>query len=241
MKLLMHCTQCSLESDLETSIQYVEIQDDNLYQLECPKGHKTVTHLSVHKFELLFDSGALALHDGYTREAVASFAAALERFHEFCIRSVLLHRGVTWDDIERTWKQVGRHSQRELGAFYVLYLLQFQKAAPDGLQKWESFRNDVIHKGIFPEWNQALNYGDFVLRWIVERIRELREEIGDDIVAEKTFIRDASRSRSTRFSSMAVGTLINTQAAPNSGEVSLREALKRFPGEVGWIYRRRRD
>ena len=35
------------------------------------------------KFELLFELGINALIDGYPREAVSSFASALERFYEF--------------------------------------------------------------------------------------------------------------------------------------------------------------
>src|SRR5271165_787884 len=39
------------------------------------------------KFEMLLDSGAAALLEGFTLEACASFAAALERFYEFSLHA----------------------------------------------------------------------------------------------------------------------------------------------------------
>ena len=68
----------------------VEVNDDNFYRIECQKGHVTFTYQQQQKFELLFDFGAMALLDGYTREAVASMSAALERFYEFYVLIICL-------------------------------------------------------------------------------------------------------------------------------------------------------
>lgn len=69
------------------------------------------------RYETLFDWACLALSDGYCREAVASFAASLERFQETAIRAICLHMGMDQEAIASTWKHFGKLSERQLGAF----------------------------------------------------------------------------------------------------------------------------
>jgi len=57
-----------------------ELNDENLYEFVCPKGHRSLTQLQEQKFEILFDIASLALIDGYTKEAVSSYSSSLERF-----------------------------------------------------------------------------------------------------------------------------------------------------------------
>ena len=54
----------------------IEINDENLYEYVCPRGHQSFSQLSEEKFVLLFDLGALALLDGYAKEAVSTFASS---------------------------------------------------------------------------------------------------------------------------------------------------------------------
>ncbi len=61
----------------------LDINDDNLYEFTCDKGHISYTTFHEEKFEFLFDFGTLALIDGYTKEAVSTLASAFERFIEF--------------------------------------------------------------------------------------------------------------------------------------------------------------
>jgi hypothetical protein len=53
------------------------------------------------KFEVLFDLAANAIVDGYYREAIASFAASLERFFEFFVHVACLKQGVEEDVFEK--------------------------------------------------------------------------------------------------------------------------------------------
>jgi hypothetical protein len=76
MKIRMPCLQCPAQHVDEMFL--VEEQDESLYQLSCTQGHETNVWLQNHKFELLFDSGSLALLDDYPRESVSSITAALE-------------------------------------------------------------------------------------------------------------------------------------------------------------------
>ena len=104
----------------------------------------------------------MAIIDGYYREAVSSFAAASERLYEFFIRVVMHHRGVSETDLDNTWDLVKKQSERQLGAFYFLFLEE-AKRAPFTKKETEcrsSFRNDVIHKGTIPSFEEVIKFGE---------------------------------------------------------------------------------
>ena len=88
MKLgLFPCPHCKQEkSERQYHIKSGELLDNLTFRTVCPNGHESVIVAEAQKFEVLYDMGISALLDGYCREAVSSFAAAQERFHEFCIR-----------------------------------------------------------------------------------------------------------------------------------------------------------
>ena len=89
MKLRINCMQCFQESGIPSDeLMPVEMRDDGLYNVTCSKGHTTVNAIQEQKFEVLFDLGAMALLDGYPREAVSSIAASLERFYEFYVQVI---------------------------------------------------------------------------------------------------------------------------------------------------------
>jgi hypothetical protein len=100
---------------------YAELQDNGLYYMQCPLGHKTVTCLQEQKFEVLFDMGIYAIVDGYYREAVSAFAAALERFHEFFIAVICNKHGIPQEIFEKTWKMVAinPNANMELTSFII--------------------------------------------------------------------------------------------------------------------------
>jgi hypothetical protein len=141
----------------------LEVQDSGLYLLECSEGHKTATHLEAHRFEILFELALSAIVDGYNREAVASFAAALERFYEFYVRVICAKRKIDQVQLNTAWKDVSKQSERQLGAYVFMYLLERSECAPKLPQKMVEFRNGVIHKGNFPTRLQAVNFGQAVL------------------------------------------------------------------------------
>src|SRR5918996_2240991 len=104
MKLsLAPCLKCQ-EEKLERQywLKGTELRDDLTFNLECPLGHKSVVIFNAPKFELLFDMGVSALLDGYGREAVSSFAAAQERFHEFGIKVLVAKQGVLKEEFLAT-------------------------------------------------------------------------------------------------------------------------------------------
>lgn len=173
--------------------QYVRvdtpIQNSQIYEIECPVGHTTQVILANAKYEVLFESGIDALRGGHLREAVSSFAVALERFYEYAIRFLLnpastgpmLAPDPNQVNFDKTWKAISKMSERQIGAFYVLYFNVMNESPTlfDGafLKSLKinlniegndpvKFRNKVIHEGFIPDSNQALLYGEAVNMYI---------------------------------------------------------------------------
>jgi hypothetical protein len=182
MKLsLAPCLKCQ-EEKLERQywLKGTELRDDLTFNLECPLGHKSVVIFNAPKFELLFDMGVSALLDGYGREAVSSFAAAQERFHEFGIKVLVAKQDVSKEQFLATWKLVASQSERQLGAYYFMYLLQFNAPPPTSPKRVE-FRNNVIHKGYIPTSTEAADYAEYVYDYIVGTLKTMKPLLSPQI------------------------------------------------------------
>jgi hypothetical protein len=107
---------------------YVELNDNSVYKLICDKGHESIVFIQEQKFEILFEMGTMALLDGYTREAVSSIAAAIERFYEFCIQVFVINKGIDYEVFEKTWKLMKSQSERQIGALLVPRQILFLKS-----------------------------------------------------------------------------------------------------------------
>ncbi|SJM95891.1 conserved hypothetical protein [Crenothrix polyspora] len=247
MKLRIICMQCFQDQGHPSNqVHTVEIQDDNIYSLTCDHGHKTRTVLQQQKFEILFDLGAMALLDGYHREAVTSFAASLERFYEFYIRVITIKFKIEKDKFDKAWSHIAAQSERQLGAYIFTYLLDHptsetpiidnEKPELVGTSKsktktWKDFRNAVVHKGYIPSSSETLAYGDMVYNHIYYLINELKhnssEFIGKATVEYMTSVPPVSQS-------MAISTLISLIG--DNQPVRLQDALKILQGEHGtWV------
>lgn len=162
----------------------VHVQDHNLYRTNCPEGHPLVAILEHHPFELLFESGLEALVDGYFRESISSFAAALERLYEFSIRVQLTAVGVASGELEKMWKSVGVQSERQLGMYIGVRTLKEGRQPPTLSQSLANFRNSVIHKGYFPSADEALMFGEAVFKLIKDEVLRLDEHYKDGVITQ---------------------------------------------------------
>lgn len=140
------------------------------------------------KFDLLFESGISALLDSYNRESVTSAAASLERFYEFTIRIIIKNSSINDGLLENIWKYVSSQSERQLGAFIFLYTLKFETTPPLLNNKMIQFRNNVIHKGYFPNKEESLIFLKMVSGIIQEVFQKLKEEMPDSIENLRTKI-----------------------------------------------------
>ena len=183
MQLLVPCMKCLHEFGIPNlKFMNAEICDDGIYKLTCDRGHETITMLQNEKFEILFDMGAFALLDGYSREAVSSFAASLERFYEFCIKIFILCEKIDKEEFYKTWKLVSNQSERQLGAFYFLYLNFFRRAPTQISAKQVEFRNKVIHKGYIPQYTEVKNYAECILGYIYSVLKEIQLTCKEEII-----------------------------------------------------------
>lgn len=174
------CPQCAREVR-------AEFAGSAVHDLTCPHcGARFCVLVRKHRFEVLFDLGTRALMDGYAREAVATFAAALERFFEFYVRAAVLERMAGGERdltaalaaLEGTWKHVAAQSERQLGMFALAYLLR-EGRPPDFLTPQalgSDFRNRVVHRGDLPRREEAEAYAARVFALIDRLLTELGEE-----------------------------------------------------------------
>ncbi len=192
MKTLIICQKCLEESNCNKPLILKEIPDNGIFHLRCEQGHETVTFLQQTKFELLFDLGLYALCDGYPREAITNFAAALERFYEFYIKYCCLKHNNKLKQIEDGWNQIRNQSERQYGAYIFLYMQEHpdsdlpfiddkkplfdDKNPKEKIQTWRELRNAVVHKGNFVSESDALKYGELVYDFLKVQINELLEK-----------------------------------------------------------------
>jgi hypothetical protein len=139
------------------------------------------------RFEVLFEIGAHAIHDNYFREAISSFASALERFLEFYIRVICRKNGIDPAVLDNAWKPVSKQSERQLGAYFFLYLTNEGSTAPYLLQNMIELRNAVVHKGKIASQEDAISFGNAVLSVInpvLQMLRDTYPEIVQAIVSD---------------------------------------------------------
>jgi Arc/MetJ-type ribon-helix-helix transcriptional regulator len=161
---------------------FVEMEGEHLFRITCPQGHDSVIGLQQPRFKILYESGALALLDGYYREAVGSFASSMERFHEYWVRATFLQNGTAPEAFDATWKLL-KQSERQYGGFLLLYLRETGRLASHLPPRLVEFRNDVVHKGEFPSRSEAADYAEQALEVIVPLYRELQESASKGIAA----------------------------------------------------------
>lgn len=177
MKIYTKCAVCEGDPtiELESTIVKVSPQDDSIYNIECSNGHKTKVYSGLKKFELLVDMGVIAFREGYLREAVLNFTSAFERFLEYSVLVYVSARGINIKEYNKYWKDVKNQSERQLGAYYALYLAEHGKTNPVDSDQ-AGFRNRVVHKGHIPSEKQSLDYMSYIYKFIVEAYLELKND-----------------------------------------------------------------
>jgi hypothetical protein len=160
----------------------IELNEEGVYSYQCQKNHINWYFLQEPLFQILFDLGVLTINDGYTREAVSSFATSLERFYEFMIKLLLLSDEIDEELILRFWKDISKQSERQYGAYLSLFLNKFRKNPPVLNKKWYEFRNNVLHAGKIPSETESMEYGQVICDLIFDVLFKLREEFKDESI-----------------------------------------------------------
>ncbi|CAJ0866554.1 hypothetical protein AMST5_01871 [freshwater sediment metagenome] len=188
MKIKLACAQCfeqSLGDDaasIPSSVFFSEIiREDGLYRGKCPRGHDFQIRVQTLPHEMLFEIALNAIEDGYYREAVSSFAASVERFYEFSIRTLAKAYGV--DDLvtEAGWDEISAQSERQLGAFIFLSVASFKELPTLLPNRKVKFRNKVIHKGCLPNRQEAIDFGAACYEVIQDGIQKLKHSYRNEV------------------------------------------------------------
>jgi len=207
-----------------SSINMVRIPDDGVLEATCNRGHRTFTIIQQLKFELLSDMAIKAIVDGYYRDAVASFAGALERLHEFFFRATCRKQGVDAPTFDRAWKEMSNQSERQLGAFIGAHLVETGQSPKLLHQNQTKFRNDVVHKGMFPARDDTVRFGQAVLECALPILRLLRSEPYSAVVQALVMesIHDRSKpawEAGQRTSTLSINTLLGLTNADEHTDV----------------------
>lgn len=169
MRVISSCLQCVdwAAADPASPPSFpAELSDEGFLNSVCERGHRTVVVVQSFRFELLFDFGILALQDGYFREAVTSFNAAVERSYEFFLRDLAARNPSLAGPFADTWKQMSAQSERQFGAFTVMFLIHTGTAWTPLPKKFVELRNDCVHKGYLPTGDEAMAFGVSALQAI---------------------------------------------------------------------------
>jgi len=193
MKLFMTCMQCLTETGRPSfELIVADYYDDGVAYATCSAGHTTAQLVQSPKFEILLEAGAIALLEGFTLEAVADFSAALERFYEFAVRVGCVARSLSPELYASMFKEMSKQSERQLGAFMLLYAIEFGEAYKPNTKMGE-FRNSAIHKGRIPPVEEATRYAAYVYETILSLYRRLRDKHSDHMMA--VVVRDLGERR----------------------------------------------
>jgi hypothetical protein len=174
MRIRLACLQCDPTHGVNP--WFVEtIREDGLYTGKCPLGHDLLLATQTLQHEMLFEIALNAIADGYYREAVSSFAASVERFYEFAVRVICSSHEIEQSAFEEAWRKIVSQSERQLGAYIFLHLLEFGAPPPILNNRMTELRNGVIHRGSLPDRTGALSFGSAVYDVIQQGVRRLRE------------------------------------------------------------------
>ncbi len=195
MHVIALCPQCRAESDAlklkdalveetnpSSALSTIEVDRWPFYEHECPKGHKTRVILQNELYELLFQHAVYCIQDGYYREAIGTFHAALERFMEF-VTEILSYKSFENLDFDAIWKTVGNQSERQLGAYFITYQLVLGKTPQKLNEDRVKLRNDVIHKGKLVTKAEAIAHGQYIMDYVKTAMKETRGALTEDELA----------------------------------------------------------
>ena len=181
MKLFTVCMECQKELGHPSFEPIVaDYYDEALAYIECSRGHKSAILLQSRKFEILLETAANALLEGYTIEAASSLSAAYERLFEFAINVFCKKFSISKETVGETFNQVSKQSERQIGAFLFLYPIIFGKYYPLS-KKIPELRNKVIHQGYIPTPDEVMKFGDLIYQEVMSINNLLNENLKSEV------------------------------------------------------------
>ena len=169
-----------------------EMDDHGYIHVTCTKGHVGIVTFDSRRHQVLMESAACAFLDGYTNEVVAVMATALERAYEFYLRVSCKAKSIASATFEAAWKPMASQSERQFGAFQILYLLD-HGAAFCLDPKIPDIRNKVVHKGRIAREQEALEFAEQVYTHIREIEASIEAKFPEE--AKQVAVEDIERQK----------------------------------------------
>lgn len=162
MKIRHYCTKCK-NYEHEEIISIQSIPQDFIVRVKCKEGHNQIIYLTNPLYSLLFDNSIIALKSNNYRACIFEAASALERFFEHAIRILIIpHKEIgNMEKVKQynaAWKLIKNMSERQLGAFIMLFQKTTNQTPVLLSEKLISLRNNTIHKGYLPTEEEALQF-----------------------------------------------------------------------------------
>jgi len=228
VKLFMHCPECGIEAG-----QFVTDlipQNDSRYNITCPRGHAFPVEILNFHFEKLFETSIYCIVNGYYREAIGAFAASYESFMRLLIDIIVSTRETDEASSQEAWKKIAKQSERQLGAYIYLYLIEFNSMPLLIPESQTALRNKVIHQGYFPDKEQCLTYGRYILASIRDAKSKLHESDALMIATSKSLFRTGEFLPEGGGMSYLVWPLIGLNRPPGQDEKTLDEMVEYVAG-----------
>jgi hypothetical protein len=161
-----------------SSVQLLELNNDNVYQTICQNGHKSYVVLQNEKYEILYFSGIMAYLNGYYREAMTSLTAAQQRFHEFMLYAWLFKKNINQECFADTWNLVKNNRERQYGAFCLLYLENMNATPPCLPATQIRLYQRVLQEGYAPNQDETIAYARAVFDYVNETLEKAAPQFG---------------------------------------------------------------
>lgn len=231
MKLnYLSCMECLIENGYPSfKFHSLELNENNLYTFTCDQNHTTQTCLQNPRFEILFDIGVKALQEGFQDAAVSRFAAALENFYEYCIKVWLYANELKTPEIDSLWNDI-KLSERRLGAFYALFSIDkhrynYLTNINLSIQKWAKFRNDVIHNGYLPSYNESFQKAEEIYLFIRKIMTHFKNNYSKEIIQITEQYLLNIPAQAARVSTLHHTTILNIADTHCRDDISFQDAI----------------
>jgi hypothetical protein len=122
------------------------------------------------RFQILFEIALNHFVRQQYRDSIVSAYAAIERFREHYLLASFLENNFSKEKIDNYWGLVGSQSERQIGAYHTTVLIREGTVSKDLSQSHIKFRNEIIHKGIFPDEKKTLKFLEAISRIINNRL-----------------------------------------------------------------------
>lgn len=181
MKFYFVCPVCSkIDGHQLNSFFEDSLNDKDISEYQCPKGHKFIIVSRNDKYRIIFDESILQLQDGFYNNAVLNAYTALEEFMKFFIKFMLFQKDKNVEEILKITKMI-KSSENKKGAF-ILSLYEnlniiVDKSKMDDLAK---LRNEIIHDGKFIDFDLAYSYCEKIYNFINSILKELSDRYTEE-------------------------------------------------------------